>query len=58
MSHHGVQCGIKIEKKKKTVKKKVADLKKLSKEIKQYLKVISLRNGYKPSKYLTNKFGP
>lgn len=53
MSHHGVQCGIKIEK-----KKKVADLKKLSKEIKQYLKVISLRNGYKPSKYLTNKFGP
>lgn len=57
MSHHGVQCGIKIEKK-KTVKKKVADLKKLSKEIKQYLKVISLRNGYKPSKYLTNKFGP
>lgn len=58
MSHHGVQCGIKIEKKKKNCKKKVADLKKLSKEIKQYLKVISLRNGYKPSKYLTNKFGP
>lgn len=51
MSHHGVQCGLKIE-------KKVADLKKLSKEIKQYLKVTSLRNGYKPSKYLTNKFGP
>lgn len=50
---------LKLKKKKKTVKKKkVADLKKLSKEIKQYLKVISLRNGYKPSKYLTNKFGP
>lgn len=50
-------CSVALKlKKKKTVKK--ADLKKLSKEIKQYLKVISLRNGYKPSKYLTNKFGP